>query len=65
MTQEELVLLWDSNTPHQNIILINDVIESGQNLSDKFKSLDFIDLKFDQLPSGFKNWLLQFFCVEN
>lgn len=65
MIQEELEQKWNSINPHERTEQINDIIVSGKDLSDKYKSLDFIDYNFEELPAGFKNWLIQFFCIED
>jgi len=65
MSQDELIKKWNSSNPHEKVTLINDIIESGKNLSDKYKSLEFIDSNFEELPSGFKNWIIDFFHQED
>jgi hypothetical protein len=65
MSQDELIKKWNSSNPHEKITLINDIIESGKNLSDKYKSLEFIDSNFEELPFGFKSWIIDFFHQED
>ena len=57
MTQENLANNWNQSTPHQRLGLIHSIVEKSS-LSDKYKDLHFIDLEYELLPSGLKNWLI-------
>lgn len=57
MTNDKLIENWNQSTPHDRISLINSLVEKSA-LPDKYKDLFFIDSEYENLPQGFKNWLI-------